>query len=91
MFFCFFQVYEENQYKLRYLLKNPDLWSPNSSAETKMLTYYQSCMNAEKINKDGARPLVEFIKSIGAWDLLLGKQMNRRGNQQMNNPSTNKE
>ena len=39
-----------------------------------MLEYYESCMDEDSMESEGAQPLVDFIKEIGAWDLLFGEQ-----------------
>ncbi|XP_077582062.1 endothelin-converting enzyme 1 [Stigmatopora nigra] len=64
----FSTLWEHNMLVMKHLLENTTM-TGLSKAEEKAQRYYQACMNEEKIEDLGAKPLQELITQIGGWAL----------------------
>ncbi|XP_061537330.1 endothelin-converting enzyme 2b isoform X2 [Phycodurus eques] len=64
----FNSIWEQNQALLKHLLEN-GTFNSSSEAEKKTQSYYLSCLNTQKIQELGARPLVDLIAKVGGWNL----------------------
>uniref|UniRef100_A0A3Q2XX52 endothelin-converting enzyme 1 n=1 Tax=Hippocampus comes TaxID=109280 RepID=A0A3Q2XX52_HIPCM len=64
----FNSIWEQNQVLLKHLLENAT-FNGSSEAEKKTQAYYFSCLNTQKIQDLGARPLVDLIARAGGWNL----------------------
>uniref|UniRef100_A0A674P912 endothelin-converting enzyme 1 n=1 Tax=Takifugu rubripes TaxID=31033 RepID=A0A674P912_TAKRU len=64
----FNSIGEQNQALLKHLLEN-GTFNSSSEAEKKAQFYYLSCLNTQKIEELGAKPLTELIAKIGGWSI----------------------
>ncbi|XP_028393763.1 endothelin-converting enzyme homolog isoform X2 [Dendronephthya gigantea] len=60
-----------NDNVLKKLVNNPKTKAAykNNAAVKKALRYYETCMNREKINSQGAQPLHDLIKAYYSWNV----------------------
>lgn len=67
----FTRLSKEIEAKLRNLLENRSSLEalPENEALRKAKDFYHSCMNTELIEKQGAEPLKQYIRSIGSWSV----------------------
>uniref|UniRef100_A0A674PQE6 Endothelin-converting enzyme 1 n=1 Tax=Takifugu rubripes TaxID=31033 RepID=A0A674PQE6_TAKRU len=64
----FSNLWEQNMLVMKHLLENTSI-NGLSQAEEKAQRYYQACMNEDKIEELGAKPLQDLISDIGGWAL----------------------
>lgn len=63
----FNSLWDQNQAVLKHLLENAT-FNSSSEAERKTQRFYLSCLQVERIQELGARPLRDLIDKIGGWN-----------------------
>ncbi|EDK97577.1 endothelin converting enzyme 2, isoform CRA_a [Mus musculus] len=64
----FNSLWDQNQAILKHLLENTT-FNSSSEAERKTRSFYLSCLQSERIEKLGAKPLRDLIDKIGGWNI----------------------
>uniref|UniRef100_A0A286XUY4 endothelin-converting enzyme 1 n=1 Tax=Cavia porcellus TaxID=10141 RepID=A0A286XUY4_CAVPO len=64
----FNSLWDQNQAVLKHLLENAT-FNSSSEAERKTQRFYLSCLQVERIQELGARPLRDLIDKIGGWNI----------------------
>ncbi|XP_076716000.1 kell blood group glycoprotein isoform X2 [Callospermophilus lateralis] len=59
---------EENKKRLKRLLEDSESWHPGSGEE-KSFQFYNSCMDTDAIEAEGAGPLKQVIEELGGWHI----------------------
>ncbi|XP_046290205.2 kell blood group glycoprotein isoform X3 [Marmota monax] len=59
---------EENKKRLKRQLEDPGSWHPGSGEE-KAFQFYNSCMDTDAIEAEGAGPLKQVIEELGGWHI----------------------
>uniref|UniRef100_A0A8C9UMR1 Kell metallo-endopeptidase (Kell blood group) n=1 Tax=Spermophilus dauricus TaxID=99837 RepID=A0A8C9UMR1_SPEDA len=59
---------EENKKRLKRLLEDPESWHPGSGEE-KAFQFYNSCMDTDAIEAEGAGPLKQVMEELGGWHI----------------------
>uniref|UniRef100_H2ZFD9 Endothelin-converting enzyme 1 n=1 Tax=Ciona savignyi TaxID=51511 RepID=H2ZFD9_CIOSA len=60
---------QSNQAIIKIMLEK-NISSSHSEAEKKAKLFYESCINLDAINKQGAEPLLQMINNVGGWPVL---------------------
>ena len=65
--------------ELRNLLENTSTLEnlPENEALRKAKFFYRSCMDTDRIEKQGAKPMNEFIRKIGSWSICSDGSWNK--------------
>lgn len=63
----FSSLWDDNMKEMKRLLTDPAIKNSSSSTIKLAKTFYDSCMNMDEINKQGAQPMHNIIKDVGGW------------------------